>query len=120
MGTETQYANRPSDRIRSHGGSVRVTLSGGVGRANGGVSLPCAGCWVSPAIGNSEVVKMNIDAAASAILGIDLQRQHINTTTNESGAGASIPLWVPIDDVDKLYFFSTDDNAIIDITYFMG
>jgi len=60
---------------------------------------------------------MNIDAAASATLGIDLQRQYISGTT---ASGASIPLWVPIDDVDKLYFYSADANAIIDITYLEG
>lgn len=117
MSEETQYANRPSDRIRSHGGSVRVTCSSNVGQGAGGTSTPCAGCWVSPAIGNTEVVKMNIDAAASAILGIDLQQQFISGTT---ASGASIPLWVPIDGVDKLYFYSADANAIIDITYFTG
>ncbi len=94
-----------------------MTLSSGVGQGNGGTSLPCAGCWVSPAIGNSEVVKMNIDIAASTTLGIDLQRQYVSGTT---AAGASVPLFVPIDDVDKLYFFSDDANAIIDITFLTG
>lgn len=119
MGFETVYSNSPP-RIRSHGGSVRVTCSSNVGQGAGGTSTPCAGCWVSPAIANSEVVKMNIDAAASATLGIDLQRQHINDGTNEYGASASIPLWVPIDDLSKLYFYSADANAIIDITYLLG
>ena len=113
MADETRYAGS-SLRIRSHGGSVRVTCSTNVGQGNGGTSKPCAGCWVSPAIGNSEVVKMNIGIAASAILGIDLQRQYISGTT---AAGAAQPLFVPIDDISKLYFYSADANAIIDITY---
>ncbi|HDZ15008.1 hypothetical protein LCGC14_1588430 [marine sediment metagenome] len=113
MGSETPYSGSVL-RIRSHGGSVRVTCATNVGQGNGGTSLPCTGCWVSPAIGNTEVVKMNIDVAASATLGIDLQRQFISGTT---AAGAAQPLFVPIDDVSKLYFFSDDANAIIDITY---
>ena len=107
-------------RIRGGGGSVRVTCSSNVGQGNGGTSLPCPGCYVQPAIANTEVVKMNIGIAASAILGVDLQRQHINDGTNEYGAAAAQPLFVPIDDVEKLYFYSADANAIIDITYFRG
>ena len=107
-------------RIRGTGGSVRVTCSSNVGQGNGGTSLPCAGCWVQPAIANTEVVKMNVDLAASATLGVDLQRPHINDGTDEYGAAAAQPLWVPIDDVASLYFYSADANAIIDITYLKG
>jgi len=113
MGTPTSYANAVP-RIVSGGGSVRVTCSTKVGQGNGGTSLSCRGCWVSPAIGNTEVVRMNIDAAASATLGIDLQRQYVSGTT---AGGASTPLWVPVDDVSKLYFYSEDADAIVDILY---
>ncbi|KKN17993.1 hypothetical protein LCGC14_0960190 [marine sediment metagenome] len=115
MSSETRYSGSVL-RIRSYGGSVRVTCSSNVGQGNAGVSLPCCGCWVSPAIGNTEVVKMNIDVAASAILGIDLQRQYISGT---SAGGAAQPLFVPIDDLSKLYFYSVDANAIIDLTYLL-
>ncbi|MCP5019657.1 MAG: hypothetical protein GY938_30890 [Ketobacter sp.] len=99
---------------------MRVTCSSNVGQGNGGTSLPCAGCFVQPAIANTEVVKMNIDVAASATLGVDLQRPHINDGTDEYGAAAAQPLWVPIDDVASLYFYSADANAIIDIMYLKG
>ncbi|KKL74314.1 hypothetical protein LCGC14_2066160 [marine sediment metagenome] len=115
-----KYANTRGNTIADGGGSVRVTCSSNVGQGNGGTALPCKGCWVQPAIANTEVVKMNIDIAASAILGIDLQRPHINDGTNEYGAAAAKPLFVPINDVDKLYFYSADVNAIIDITYLKG
>lgn len=115
-----KYANTRGSTIADGGGSVRVTCSTNVGQGNGGTALPCKGCWVQPAIGNTEVVKMNIEAAASDILGVDLQRPHINDGTNEYGAAAAQPLWVPINDVDKLYFYSVDANAIIDITYLRG
>lgn len=105
------------ERIREGGGSVRVTCSSNVGQGNAGTSLPCAGCWVQAAIANSEVVKMNIGAAASATLGVDIARPQIYDGATEASAAAAQPLWVPIDDVDKLYFYSADANAIIDITY---
>lgn len=116
----TKYANTRSGTIASSGGSVRVTCSSNVGQGNGGTSLPCKGCFVQPAIANTEVVKMNIGAAASATLGVDLQRPHINDGTDEYGASAAQPLFVPVDDVSLLYFYSADADAIIDITYLRG
>lgn len=116
----SKYEGRSATQLARTGGSVRVTCSSNVGQGNGGASLPCKGLWVSPVIANTEVVKMNIGVAASATLGIDLQRQHINDGTDEYGASASIPLWVPIADVSELYFYSADANAIIDITYLLG
>ena len=104
-------------RIRGTGGAVRVTCSSDVGQGNGGTSLPCAGCFVQAAIGNTEVVRMNIDVAASASVGIDLARPFISGTT---AACAAQPMWVPIDDVSSLYFYSADANAIIDILYVKG
>jgi hypothetical protein len=104
-------------RIRPSGGSVRVTLSGGVGQGNAGTSLPCAGCWVQPVAANTSPVKMNISAAASASLGVDLQRPHINDGTDEYGAAAAQPLWVPISDLSELYFYSAQATAVVDITY---
>ena len=120
MADQNQYSDT-SQRIRSHGGSLKVALSSDLSHAdgaNGGTALPCGGCYVQAAIANTEVVKMNIDAAASANLGVELARQHINDDDNGYGAGACQPLWVPIDDVNKLYFYSSDTDAIVDITYF--
>lgn len=115
----SSYAGKPY-LIRGTGGSVRVTCSSDVGQGNGGTSLPCSGCFVQPAIANTEVVKMNIDVAASATLGVDLQRQHFNAVADSYGAAAAQPLWVPIDDVASLFFYSADTDAIIDITYLKG
>jgi hypothetical protein len=107
MANETQYANNRTNKIFAHGGSVRVTIASNVGQGNGGTSLPCAGCWVSPASGNTGVIKMNIDAAASATLGIEL-------SDADTGHG---PMFIPIDDVSKLYFYGASDDDVIDITY---
>lgn len=97
-------------RIRGTGGSVTVAIASNVGRGNGGTSLPCAGCYVSPRSGNTGVIKMNIDAAASATLGIELGDA-------DTGSG---PLWVPIDDVASLYFYGATDGDDVDITYLKG
>lgn len=110
------YANQLS-RIRSGGGSVRVTLSSGVGQGNDGTSLPSAGCFVQADSANTEVVKVNIGAAASASLGVDLARQYISGTT---ASGAAQPLFIPTDDVANLYFYSADADANVDILYLRG
>jgi len=116
MGTPTSYANALM-RIKSSGGSVRVTCSTNVGQGNDGTSLKCHGCWVQPVIGNTDVVKMNIDIAASATLGVDLARSHINEAADSYGVATAQPMWVPIDNVNKLYFYSVDADAVIDILY---
>ncbi len=112
----TNYAGS-KERIRAGGGSVRVSCVSNVAQGNGGTSLPCAGCWVQAVIGNTEVVKMNINAAASATLGVDIARPQIFDGTTEASAAAAQPMWIPIDDASKLYFYSADADAIIDITY---
>jgi hypothetical protein len=114
----SKYENTRGDRIRGTGGSVKVSLSSGTGQGNSGTALSCSGCFVQAALANTAVVKMNIGAAASANLGVELGRQHINDGTDEYGASACQPLYVPIDDVSDLYFYSSDADAVVDITYF--
>jgi hypothetical protein len=50
---------------------------------------------------------MNIGAAASAIAGLGIGEADL--------AGL---VWLPIDDVSKLYFYSATNGDIIDILYF--
>lgn len=109
------YKNADAQRIRSTGGAVRVTLDEGTGQGNGGTSLPCIGCYVQAAITNTEPVYMNIDTAASADVGIGLGKPE----TGNSVATCQ-PLWVAIDDVASLYFYSADADAVVDILYFKG
>lgn len=98
-------------RICPDGGSYQVTIVDYVGQGNAGTSLPCKGCWVSPEAGNSGIIKMNIGTAATADLGIEL-------SDSDTGGG---PLWVSIDDIAKLYFYSSDeDDDVVDITYLLG
>lgn len=94
-------------RIRGTGGAVRVTIAATVGQGNGGTSLPCAGCFVSIPAANTGPVRMNIDTAASATVGIEVPE-------------ASSPFFVPIDDVSSLYFYSATNGDVIDILYIKG
>lgn len=113
----SKYANTSTGRVSTSGGSVRVTLSSGVGQGNRGISIPCRGCFVTAVSTNTAGVKMNIGAAATNTLGIDLARNYVYDGTNEASATSTNPLYVPIDDVSKLYFYSVDDNAIVDICW---
>lgn len=94
-------------RITDDGGAVRVTLDTNVGQGNDGASLPTRGCLVAAADANTSPVVVNIGASALITLGMEIP---------ESSAGT--PLYIPIDDVSKLYFFSSDANAVVDILYF--
>jgi hypothetical protein len=72
---------------------------------------------VQAAAANTEIVKMNIGVAASANLGVELGRPFISGTT---AAGACQPMYIPVDDVSNLYFYSADADAVIDILYLKG
>lgn len=102
----TNYLGAFYTRIRHGGGSVRVTMASNVGQGNGGTSLPCAGCWISCPSGNTAPTKFNIGAAASATLGVEIPEQ--------------TPVWVPIDDVSQLYFYTGGASDVVDITYLKG
>jgi len=113
----SKYAGMQTNRIVPDGSYVRVTLSSGTGQGNDGTSLPCKGCYVQAVDSNTDVVRMNIGAEASDSVGIDLGRQYVSGTT---ASGACQPLFVPIDDVASLYFFSGDSDAVVDILYLTG
>ena len=116
----SKYDGRSSATIARTGGSVKVSLAVGVGQGNDGTALACKGCWVQAAAANTAVVKMNIGAAASANLGVELGRQYVYDGTDEASAAACQPLKVDIADVAELYFYSSDADAVVDITYLLG
>jgi len=92
--------------IFTDGGSVRVTIAANVGQGNGGTSLVCKGCFVSPDATNTGSIRMNIHAAASSVLGIVLPNSDEGT-----------PIFVPIDDVSHLYFYGGTNGDKVDIMY---
>lgn len=104
-----KYDNAEWSRCARTGGVGIVVIGGsGLGQGNGGVPLPCRGCWVQTRDSNA-TVKMSIGTPASAVFGITLA---------EPQNGAQ-PMWVPISDISQLYFYTTY-NAVIDIIYLLG
>ncbi len=93
--------------ICAGGGSNRVTLSSGTGQGNDGTSLPCKGCFVIADTDNSQIVRMRISEACTSDTGVPIPEFRVDHYEK----------YVPIDDVSKLYFFSTDATAIVDIEY---
>lgn len=106
----TKYDNKQWKRCARTGGVTAAIISPvtNMGRGNGGVSLPCRGCWVQNREDNG-AIKMSIGAEANALFGVEL-------STPDLGAQ---PLWIPISDVAQLYFFGTAAN-IVDIIYLLG
>jgi len=105
----TKYYACDFNRITDSGGSVRVTIASNVGQGNGGTSLPCKGCFVSPASANSGVIRVNIAAAASATVGIQIP------DADQGG-----PVFLPVDDVSLLYFYGGTDGDVVDVLYLLG
>jgi len=105
----SNYNGSSGSTIRRTGGSSRVTIASNVGQGNGGTSLPCAGCYVSPSSGNTSATRIQIGAACTDSTGIEI---------NDADAGG--PLWIPIDDVSSLYFYGGTDGDTVDILYFRG
>ena len=118
------YTNTNSTLVPSAGGSVAVTIASNVGQGNGGTSIPCKVCLVKGGFKgtgakNAGFIRMNIGAAATSILGIVIP---CSTAASIGDAIVSImvdspPLRIEIDDVNKLYFWGSDNDDVTDILY---
>ncbi len=85
------------------GGSQRVTLSGGVTQA---AAQACRFCRVQAYSANTEVVRVRIGSAVEdATTGIELPSNPVMTPYSVSN-------------LNLLYFYSVDQDAIVDIEYF--
>jgi len=84
------------------GGSQRVTLSGGAAQ---GSAQACRFCRIQPAAGNTEVVRVKIGGAAGAATGVEVPGNPVLTPYSVSN-------------LNLLYFYSADVDAIVDIEYF--
>jgi len=103
-----------SNAVSDAGGSVRVTIASNVGQGNGGTSLPCRKVFITQPLGNTGIVRVNVGAAASATVGIEVPK---GATTAANGTSQPGPLELNISDVSKLYFYSGTDDDVVDILY---
>lgn len=100
-------------------GVVNVSIVSAVGQGNGGTSLPCKRVYVQGALSNAGYVMMNVNAAATSVVGICLPGGiggGTPITTVISAATLPPPLELEIDDVNKLYFSGTTGD-IVNILY---
>lgn len=108
----SKYANTSLNIVSTSGGSNRVTLAGTTIRGGTGVdgsgSIPCKEVWMS-ALGGDSTVKVRIGSTCSSTTGIKVPEQ---AKANEH----AIYLRIPIDDLNKLYFFGIAGDKI-DILY---
>lgn len=89
--------------ISTGGGSQRVTLSGGVAQPS---TQACRFCRVQAHSGNTEVVRVRIGVAVTdGTTGIELPGNPVITPYTVSN-------------LNLLYFYSADADAIVDIEYF--
>ncbi|MFA5158155.1 MAG: hypothetical protein WC451_03165 [Patescibacteria group bacterium] len=88
-------------------GSVRVTIASNVGQGNGGTELPCKMVWMVAASANTGDVRFRVGAVCTAITGEPMPKFGTN----------NYRIWLPIDDVSKLYFYGSVDADVVDITF---
>ncbi len=103
----SKYFNTDWTRVPDEGGSLKVTLSDGVGQGNGGTSLPCKVVWLQT---DGTDVMVNIGAAVDSTY-VGIQVPWVDVTNHVWNV-----LEIPIDDVSKLYFKGTS-GKIINILY---
>lgn len=110
------YTGYDSNTACDAGGAVRVTIPATPFQvqANAGVSIPCKKVFITQTVGNTGQVRVNIGAAASDVLGINVPK---GATTAANGPGELPPLELNISDVNLLYFYSSTENDTVDILY---
>jgi len=102
----TKYDNTNWFRLSSTGGATIATMDAlGRGYGNGGVSLPCKGCFVQSRIDEGVFITVEDGFAIGPYLG-----------------GAEVgqqPTYIQVSDVAQLYF-SGAPGSIVDIVYLTG
>ena len=120
MANGTNYYNTDVNKVPKDAGAVAVTIASKVGQGNGGTSIPCKKVWVQGALSNASYTMMNINAAATSVLGICVPNScalGTSITVLVSTAIMPPPMEVEIDDVNKLYFWNATSGDIVNILY---
>jgi len=85
------------------GGSQRVTLSGGLAQA---VAQACKFCRIQAYSTNTEAVRVRVGSAVT------------DATTGVEVPGNPVLTPYSVSNLNLLYFYSADANAIVDVEYF--
>jgi len=103
----TKYDNTDWFRLARTGGVLSVTIDWtGFAQGNGGISLPCRGCFVQ------------IKGDAANVWIDDIENLGYGPFIPGAGVGHQ-PMWIPISDVAQLHFGGTNGD-IVDIVYLLG
>ena len=115
--TQSDYANTRLDVVPSKLDIVNLTVASNAARQS--TSTPCKKAWIQAAISNASHIMMNVDAAATSVVGIALPHGGGLHTISAviSTAAVPSPMEVEIDNLNKLYFWSATDGDIVNILY---
>jgi len=105
MSEKNKYSDTSSGIVAGGGGAERLTIAATVAQ---GSDLPCRKVYIQATVSNTGSVRLNIEVAATTILGIQLPE------AEEAENGGILEL--AIDNVNKLFFFGTNDDTV-DIMY---
>lgn len=99
----SKFYNARLNRTNKGGGSYRVQLATNTGQ---GSDQPCKFCRVQAYSANTSVVRIRIDTAVTdATTGVELPGNPVLTPYT-------------ISNLNQLYFYSAQADAIVDIEYF--
>lgn len=120
MSTGTDTFNTDLNKVPKDGGAVAVTIASKAGQGNDGTSLPCKKVWVQGALSNASYTMMNVNTAATSVLGICIPNSGVLAATITAIVSTTMvppPMEFEIDDVSKLYFWNATDGDIVNIVY---
>ena len=120
MSNPSIYGGSSLAATPSNGGAVAVTIASKVGQGNDGTSIPCRRVMVQGAVSNASYTMLNINAAATSVLGLAVPNGGVvGTTITAVISTAPFPpaLELKLDDVSKLYFWNATDGDIVNILY---
>ncbi len=114
MGGGVERSNIDLTKNSDKGGSVRVTIPATPYKVQGnsGDTRPCTECWIIAAAANTSEIRIQIGSAASATTGIPVPESVAAGTS-----GASVPLRLPVKNVNLLYFIGGTENDVVDILW---
>lgn len=100
-----KYSNAPTNRAHTSGTTVAVAIASNVGA---GPDYPCVKALIQARFGNTGIIKVAMNATASATLGIQVP------TAATANNGSNL-MELEIDNLNKLTFYGGTNGDDIDI-----